>query len=317
MLTYIIRRSVTAILLALAVASIVFIALYLVPGDPATVLLSTGGVEPPASAVEALRIELGLDRPVWLQYFAFLSDLIHADLGQSFSNGSSVLSTIMIRLPRTLELIAAATTISLLIGVPAGLFAALNPGSRIDRGFSFVASAGMAFPVFVVGTAMIFILAQTLRLVPAGGFVPFHENPGQHLLLLLMPALAISIGFSATVFRMSRATVSSVLHQDWVRTARAKGLHERRVVVWHILRNALGPIATVVGLEMGSLLGGSVLVEFVFNWPGLSGYLVTAIENRDYPSIRGTVLVVATLFIFINLAVDLLYMILDPRVRNQ
>lgn len=317
MLIYIIRRSVMAVLLALAVASIVFLALYLVPGDPATVLLSTGGVEPPASTVEALRVELGLDRPILQQYFSFLGDLSRFDLGTSFASGSSVLDTILTRLPRTLELIAAATLISLLNGIPAGLFAALNPGSRIDRGFSMAASVGMAFPVFVVGTAMIYVFAQTLRLVPAGGFVPFHENPAQHFLLLLMPAVAISIGFSATVFRMSRATVSSVLHQDWVRTARAKGLRERRVVVWHILRNALGPIATVVGLEMGSLLGGSVLVEFVFNWPGLSGYLVTAIENRDYPSVRGTVLVVASLFIFINLAVDLLYMILDPRVRDQ
>ncbi len=316
MLTYIIKRTLAAILLAVAVASIVFLALYLVPGDPAVMLLSTGGVEPPAAAVEALRVELGLDRPVFVQYFAFLGDLLQGDLGRSFSNNSTVLSTIATRLPRTLELIGFATLISLSIGIPAGLVAALHQGQAADRVLSFMASIQMSLPIFVIGTAMIYIFALRLNWVPAGGYVPFGQDPGRHMVLLLMPSLAIAVGFSAIVFRMSRATVASVLTKDWVRTARSKGISERRVMTWHIVRNALGPVATIVGLEMGSLLGGSVLVEYVFNWPGLSGFLVTAIENRDYPQIRGTVLVVATLFIFLNLLVDLLYMVLDPRVRN-
>ncbi len=316
MLTYILKRSLAAILLALAVASIVFLALYLVPGDPAVMLLSVGGVEPPAAAVDALRLELGLDRPVIVQYLAFLGDLLRGDLGRSFSNDSTVLSTIATRLPRTLELIACATLISLVIGIPAGLVAALNQGQLVDRVLSFMASIQMSLPIFVIGTAMIYVFALRLNLVPAGGYVAFSQDPGRHITLLLMPSIAIAVGFSAVVFRMSRATVASVLTKDWVRTARSKGLSERRVMTWHIVRNALGPVATIVGLEMGSLLGGSVLVEYVFNWPGLSGFLVTAIENRDYPQIRGTVLVVATLFIFLNLLVDLLYMVLDPRVRN-
>lgn len=317
MLNYVIKRCFAAVLLSVTVASIVFLALYLVPGDPAEVLLATGGVAPPQEAIDALRIELGLDRPVYVQYVAFLGDLLRGDLGDSFSNGQPVMDTILVRLPRTLELIFAATVISLAVGIPGGLIAAMRQGSATDRVLSFIASVALSLPVFVVGTAMIYIFAQTLHLVPAGGFVSFAQDPGRHLLLLLMPALAISIGFAAVIFRMSRATVAAVLTKDWVRTARSKGISERRVIVWHIVRNALGPVATVVGLQMGSLLGGSVLVEFVFNWPGLSGYLVTAIENRDYPGVRGTVLVVATLFIFINLIVDMIYMILDPRVRHS
>lgn len=317
MLGYIVKRTVAAVLLAVAVATIVFMALYLVPGDPAVMLLSVGGVEPPAGAVQALNEELGLNRPVVVQYFAFLADLGQGDLGRSFSNGNTVWSTIAVRLPRTLELIAMATAISLSLGVPAGLAAALRQGGTADRLFSFFASVQMSLPIFVVGTAMVYIFAQRLGWVPAGGFVPFRENPAKHLVLVLMPAIAISVGFSAIIFRMTRATVASVLTKDWVRTARAKGITERRVRTWHIVRNALGPVVTIVGLEMGALLGGSVLVEYVFNYPGLSGFLVTAIESRDYPQIRGTVLVIAFFFIFLNLVVDLIYMILDPRVRNS
>lgn len=316
MLSYIIKRTLAAILLSVAVASIVFLALYLVPGDPAVVLLSAGGVEPPAEAVRALRLELGLDQPILLQYFAFLGDLLQGNLGHSFSNNLSVWDTISMRLPRTLELILSATGISLIVGIPGGLIAAMNQGEAVDRFLSFLASIALSLPIFVIGTAMIFVFAQKLHLVPAGGFVAFSQDPARHLLLLLMPAIAIAIGFSATVFRMSRATVATVLTKDWVRTARSKGISERRVMTWHIVRNALGPVATVVGLQMGNLLGGSVLIEYVFNWPGLSGFLVTAIENRDYPGVRGTVLVVASLFIFINLVVDMLYMVLDPRVRH-
>jgi len=314
---YVLKRTLAAILLSLAVASIVFAALYLVPGDPAEVLLSSGGIAPPREAVEALRIELGLDRPVLFQYFEFLTDLLRADLGRSFSNGSPVLDTILVRLPRTLELIFAATVISLAVGIPAGVVSAVRQGEAIDRVLSFLASVAMSLPIFVVGTGMIYLFSQRLNLVPAGGYIPFDQDPGRHLLMLLMPSIAISVGFSAIVFRMTRATVATVLTRDWVRTARSKGISERRVMAWHVVRNALGPIATVVGLEMGSLLGGSVLIEYVFNWPGLSGYLVTAIENRDYPQVRGTVLVVAVLFIFLNLLVDLFYMVLDPRVRNN
>lgn len=316
MASYIIRRCLAAALMVLVVCSIVFIALYLVPGDPAVILLSAGGVIPPESAVEALRVELGLDRPIIAQYFAFLADLARGDLGRSFADGSPVMETILLRLPRTLELILAATALALLVGMPLGVLAAVRQGETLDRALSFAASVALSVPVFVLGTAVIYVFAKALAIAPAGGFVPFSEAPGRHLVLLLMPAASIAVGFSAVVFRMSRATTAAVQTRDWVRTARAKGLREPRVLRRHIVRNALGPVATIVGLQMGSMLGGSVLIEYVFNWPGLSGYLVTAIENRDYPEVRGVVLVVATLFILLNLLVDLLYMVLDPKVRR-
>lgn len=261
MLAYVLKRTLAAILLALAVASIVFFALYLVPGDPAEVLLAAGGVAPPAAAVEALRIQLGLDQPLLWQYLGFLGNVFQGDLGQSFGNKTPVLDTILVRLPRTLELIAAATLISLAVGIPAGVMAAVRQGEAVDRFLSFLASMAMSLPIFVLGTGMVFVFAQKLRLVPAGGFVSFSQDPVQHLVLLLMPSLAIAVGFSAIIFRMSRATVATVLTRDWVRTARSKGISEGRVMRWHVVRNALGPVATIVGLEMGGLLGGSVLVE--------------------------------------------------------
>lgn len=316
MASYIVRRCLAAASMVLVVCSIVFLALYIVPGDPAVILLSAGGVMPPESAVEALRVELGLDRPIIAQYFGFLSDLLRGDLGRSFSDGSPVMDTILQRLPRTLELILAATVLALLSGMPLGVLAAMRQGETVDRVLSFAASVALSVPVFVLGTAFIYVFAKALAIAPAGGFVPFSQDPGLHMVLLLMPASAIAVGFSAIVFRMTRATVSAVQTRDWVRTARSKGLREPVVLRRHIVRNALGPVATIVGLQMGALLGGSVLIEYVFNWPGLSGYLVTAIENRDYPEVRGVVLVVATLFILLNLLVDLLYMVLDPKVRR-
>ncbi|MDF3855772.1 ABC transporter permease [Paracoccus pantotrophus] len=315
MLSFICKRTLAAILLTFVVTSFVFLALYLVPGDPAAMLLSVGDVTPPAQAVEALRIELGLDKPILLQYFTFLGDALQGDLGHSFFNRTPVLDTILLRLPRTLELMLAATVISLAVGIPAGLAAALRQGKALDRFLSLLASVAISVPIFVIGTAMIYFFAQKLHLVPAGGFVRFSQDPIRHLLLLLMPALALSVGFSATIFRMTRTTVATVLTMDWVRTARAKGISERLLMRRHVVRNALGPVATIVGLEMGGMLGGSVLIEYVFNWPGLGSYLITAIENRDYPQVRGTVLVVATMFIFLNLLIDLLYAVLDPRVR--
>ena len=156
-----------------------------------------------------------------------------------------------------------------------------------------------------------------LHVVPAGGFTPFSISPGRHMLQLLMPALSIAVGFSAIILRMSRATVLDVLQQDWVRTARSKGLAVHRVVIRHVVRNALGPVLTLTGLQMGSMLGGTVLVEYVFNWPGLSGLLVHAVEQRDYPEVQGIVLVIATLFILLNLIVDILYTVLDPRVQTR
>lgn len=317
MLTYALARIAVALGLIWAVVTLVFLIIHLVPGDPAELLLSQGGVAPDPAAVVELREKLGLDRPIGAQYVSYVGGLLTGDLGSSLLDEHSVADEIVLRLPRTLELIFAASLIAVLFGLPFGTLAALRAGSAIDRVLAAAAGIGLSVPVFVVGTIAILIFAQKLHWVPAGGFVPFSRAPAQHLTLLLMPAGTIAIGLGAVVFRMTRSAVLEVLQRDYVRAAHAKGLMPRRIVLHHVVRNALIPVVTVLALHMGSLLGGTVLVEFVFNWPGLSGYLVRAVEQRDYPEVVGIVLVISVALVVINVVVDLLYAVIDPRVRHS
>jgi peptide/nickel transport system permease protein len=316
MLGYALRRVAVALGLIWAVVTLVFLVIHLVPGDPAELLLSQGGVAPDPVAVTELREKLGLDRPIASQYLAYVGALLRGDLGSSLLDEHSVAAEIALRLPRTLELIFAAGLIAVAFGLPLGTLAALRPGGALDRIMAAAAGLGLSVPVFVVGTVAILIFAQKLRLVPAGGFVPFSRDPVQHLILLLMPATTIAVGLGAVVFRMTRSSVLEVLQRDYVRAAHAKGLAPRRIVLHHVVRNALIPVVTVLALHLGSLLGGTVLVEYVFNWPGLSGYLVRAVEQRDYPEVVGIVLVISIALVLINLVVDLLYAVIDPRVRH-
>lgn len=315
-MTWIARRIVTSLVLVWVVASIVFLSIHLVPGDPAVTLLTQGSSAPSAEAVEALRVKLGLDRPVLIQYLDGMSKLLVGDLGASMQDGSPVLREILKRLPRTLELIGAAAVISLIIGIPAGFLAALRQNGLLDRILSAIAGICQSIPVFVIGTVAILIFAQKLRWISAGGFVDFAVDPAGHIALLLMPASAIAVDLSATVMRITRSSVLDVMRKEYVRTARSKGLAEFRVQTRHVLRNALAPIVTVVALNLGSLLGGTVLVEYVFNWPGLSGLLVEAVNARDYPMVVGCILTISTLFVFLNLLVEIAYGLLDPRIRR-
>ncbi|WP_421361730.1 ABC transporter permease [Agrobacterium rosae] len=317
MLSYIVRRIAVAAVMIFLVATSVFMILHVVPGDPVEVMLSSDGMAPDPEAVAEIRSRLGLDQPLHRQYVNYLSRLAEGDLGRSFQDDEDVLSNIAQRLPRTLELIGMATLLSLLVGIPLGVLAARKRGAWIDRILGGATSVALSIPTFVLGTVFVLVFALMLRLVPAGGFVPFSVSPRAHLILLLMPSTAIAVGFSAVIIRMTRSTVLDVLQQDWVRTARAKGLRERRVLRRHVVRNALGPVLTVTGLQMGTMLGGTVLVEYIFNWPGMSGFLVRAVESRDYPEVQGIVLVTASLFILLNLIVDVLYSLLDPQVRKS
>ena len=311
-----VKRLGISVLLVWLVATIVFLAIYLVPGDPAELLLSQGGAAPDPAIVEDLRDQLGLNRPVLEQYLHSMAGLLRGDLGYSMMDGAPIAGEIATRLPRTLELIGAAALISVLVGVSTGTLAAVGAGGAFDRIASALAGLGLAVPVFVVGTVAILVFAQYLRLVPAGGFVPFAQDPAQHLTLLMMPAGTIAVGLSAIMFRVTRSAVLEVTVRDYVRTARAKGLSFRRILTRHILRNALIPVVTVLALNLGTLLGGTVLVEYVFNWPGLSGLLVDAVNGRDYPAVVGVVLVISILFVTLNFVVDVLYAVLDPRVRH-
>lgn len=310
------RRIAISVGLVWAVASIVFLSINLVPGDPAELLLSMGGMAADPAAVAALRQKLGLDQPIHVQYLNAMAGFLTGDLGQSLRDGAPVMGEIMRRLPRTLELILAAVVISVIFGLPSGVMAAIRRGGPFDRIASAFAGFSLSVPVFVIGTLLVMLFAQTLHWVPAGGYVAPLEGPARHLLLLLMPAITIGLGLAAQVFRMSRASMLEVLQRDYVRTARAKGVRERTVIVRHALRNALAPVITVIALNAGTLLGGTVLVEYVFNWPGLSSVLVDAVNTRDYPMVVGCVVVISTLFVTLNLLVDILYRLLDPRVRR-
>src|ERR1700722_15156991 len=313
-MAWLVRRIGISIVLVWVVASVVFLAIHLVPGDPAELLLSQGGAAPDPATVADLRDQLGLNRPLYVQYADNMVRLLHGNLGKSMQDDSPVAEEIARRLPRTLELIGAAALFSIVIGIPVGTAAAMRRGGVFDRVASGLAGLALAVPVFVVGTRMVMVFAQLLRWVPAGGYVPLARDPLQHLELLSMPALAIGIGLAAAVFRMTRAAVLDVMLRDYVRTARAKGVVHRRILVHHVVRTALMPVVTVLALQLGTLLGGTVLVEYVFNWPGLSGLLVSAVNARDYPEVVGIVLVISMLFVALNLAVDLLYGVLDPRV---
>lgn len=310
------KRVGVSLLLVWAVATVVFTAIHLVPGDPAELLLSQGGAAPDPASVAALREQLGLDRALLAQYAASFGGLLRGDLGVSLVDQAPVADEIAARLPRTLELIAAAALLAVCVGLPLGTLAALRPGGALDRLTSGIAALALSIPVFVTGTLLVLVFARTLRWAPAGGYAPLLRSPAQHFTLLAMPACAIGLGLAAVVFRITRGAVLEVAARPWVRTARAKGLAPGRVVRRHVVRNALIPVVTVLGLQVGGLLGGTVLVEYVFNYPGLSGLLVDAVNARDYPMVEGVVLVISVLFVGINLALDLLYGVLDPQVRQ-
>lgn len=309
-------RIVQSVIMLWVVVSLVFLSIHFVPGDPVELLLAQDGAAPDPAMVAMVREQLGLNRPLHVQYLDKMTELTRFDLGTSIVDYSPVATEIARRLPRTLELIAAGAIISLLIGVPAGVLAARNPGSPFSRGAMVAAGAAQSVPVFILGSLMVILFAQLLGWLPAGGFVPFSRDPGKHMVLLIMPAATIAIGLSAVVFRITRASMLEVLPLDFIRTARAKGVPARRVVIRHALRNALMPVITVFALQLGGLLAGTVLVETVFNWPGLSGMLVAGVNGRDYPVVTGVIVVVAACYIGLNLLVDIIYGLTDPRVRK-
>jgi peptide/nickel transport system permease protein len=318
MLPYIIRRLITAIFLVYVVATIIFLAVHLLPGDPAEVLLSGGGSSSPSKeSIEELSSKLGLDEPLAVQYKDYLGGLVRGDLGNSYQSGTPVSADIQERLPRTLELLVAAGIIAVVAGIPLGLIAAVNRGGILDNAISAMASVGISIPVFVVGIMLVYVFALQLRWLPAGGYVSLFEEPVQHLQNLILPATSIAVDLAAVVALMTRSATSEVLGQDWVRTAKSKGLPRGKILARHVVRNSMNPVITVIGLRLGVLLGGTVLIETVFTWPGLSSLLVEAANQRDYLVVQGIVLVIAILFILLNLLIDIMYSVLDPRVARD
>jgi peptide/nickel transport system permease protein len=293
---------------ALGALVIVFVLLRIVPGDPAAAML---GVSATPESVQALRAQLGLDRPLWRQFLDYAGGLIRLDLGTSLAFRVPVAQLLAQALGPTLLLALGGTVVSVLIGVPTGVVAALNRGKPVDQLVSVLALVGVSLPVFVWGVVLLMLFTLHWRILPASGL---GEGIGGTLKALVLPSLATGMFLAGLVSRITRSSVLGVLGQDYVRTAWAKGLEPMHVFRRHVLRNALIPVVTVVGLNMGTLLGGVVVVEGIFARPGLGRLLLDAIYARDYPLIQGIVLVSVLMTILLNQLVDLLYTLLDPRV---
>lgn len=302
MRTYLLKRLIYAALTVLGVVTLVFL-LQRVSGDPTIVLLPP---ETPAEEIARFRSLLGLDQPIYVQYGKFLWGLLNGDLGYSYRQAAPALGLVLSRVPATIRLALAGMTVALCIGIPAGVIAAIKKDSLIDRAVMAVALLGQAMPVYWMGILLILLFSVKLQWLPAIGSGGIEA--------LIMPALALGSYSSARMARLTRSNVLEILRRDYVRTARAKGNTEWVVIVKHALRNAMIPIVTVVSLEFGSLLGGSVITETVFAWPGVGRLSVDAIMGRDYPVVQAVVLVISTIFVSLNLGVDMIYGVLDPRI---
>lgn len=304
MLYYVIKRLISTIPVLIGISLLLFFMLRMLPGDPAQVL--AGQMATPQE-VENIRRQLGLDRPIHVQYAVFLTRLVRFDLGRSARTQNPVAQEILARLPNTVLLALVAISLACLFGIPAGIVSAVRPYTWMDYLVTSAALFGISMPVFWLGLMLVVIFSILLQWLPAGG-----TGSWKHVIL---PSVTLASFVVAFIARMTRATMMEVLSQDYTTTARSKGLKETVVIVKHALKNALIPIITVVGLQFGLLLGGAVLTETVFAWPGLGRLIVDSILARDYPMIQGAILVFGLLYIFVNLVVDLLYAWVDPRIR--
>jgi len=310
---YILRRVIAAVLMTVAITTAVFLMLRAVPGDVVVVMLGEGAATP--ENVAAMRHALGLDRPLLVQYGSWLTHVARGDFGSSIISGVSIGAQLGERIPRSLELGAVALSLGVVLGIPLGVFAARRPGGALDLAITGIGALGLMFPAFVVGTLFVLLFGLVLHWFPATGYIEFSDDPIGHIRHLVLPAVTLALTFAPVIMRMTRAGMLEAQSQDFVRTARSKGLAERTVLVKHVLRNSLIPVITVLGLQAGELIGRIVLIEYIFNWPGLAGLLLTGVFGRDYPTVQAVVVVIAFSFVFINLLVDLTYMLVDPRIR--
>jgi peptide/nickel transport system permease protein len=322
MTRYLAQRAIAFIPTLLGVSILVFLAIRLVPGDAIIAMLGTEA----GMLTETQRAELeayfGLDKPIVEQYFSWFGSALRGNLGYSVRHGEPALDLILKRFPLTVELAMLSLIIALLIGIPIGILSAVRHNSLIDLVGRILSMIGLAMPNFLLGTLIIYVLSVYLKdIMPDwGNYVQFTDDPAHNLQLLIYPAAAMGFSFAASVMRMTRSAMLEVLGEDYVRTARSKGLRERTVIRGHALRNALIPVVTLVGVEMGYLLGGAVIIEQIFALPGIGRLAYTAIYQRDYALVQGVTLFIAFNFVLINLVIDLVYAAIDPRisyVRND
>ena len=312
MLRYLVYRLLSAIPVLVVVSLVSFLIIFLVPGDPAAEIAGPGAS---SGEVERIRNDLGLNRPFHVQMLTYYERLAHGDLGRSILLGRGVLEAMIERAPVTLSLTAAGLFMAIFVGVSLGVIGAVKQNTAIDQTAMTVALLGLSVPDFWLGLVMIYVFAVSLGWLPTGGYVPISESFTGWLRSMAMPALALGFTQTGLIARITRATMLEVLRQDYIRTARAKGLPAYKVVGKHALKNAMIPIVTVIGIIFSLLLTGSVVIETVYSLPGLGRLLATSIFSRDYPVIQGGLLLTASMFVGINLLVDVLYAFLDPRVR--
>lgn len=313
MLTFIVRRLLSAVPTLILVSLFVFTLQKLLPGDP---VLAMAGEERDPAVMEYLREKYRLNDPVPLQYLHWVGSVLQGDFGTSLRTEQPVTALLASKLPVTLELAVLALAIALLIGLPTGVISAVRKGTAVDYGANVVALSGISIPHFWLGILLILVFAVKLQWLPASGFVPLGEDLGQNLKTLILPAFVLGAGLSGVLMRHTRSAMLEVLRADYVRTARAKGLLPRAVILKHALRNALMPIVTLTTLLFGELLGGAVLTEQVFSIPGFGKMIVDAVFNRDYAVVQGVVLCVAVGFLLLNLLADVLYRMINPRLRT-
>jgi peptide/nickel transport system permease protein len=313
MTTYLLGRLAAMVPVIVIVSLLTFGLIMVLPGDPALMML---GDQTSPTAYEALRQQLGLDRPLVIQYLDWAVHALRGEFGVSLRDHLPIGQAIASHIAPTLELAALGMIIALLVAVPVGIISALKPGSPVDMLATLLALSGVAVPHFFLGILLIELFAASLRLLPPSGYIPPTEDLGANVRLMLMPAVTLSTGITAVLMRHMRSSLLEVLHQEYIGTARAKGLGPWAVVLKHALRNALLPVVTILGLEMGSVIGGVVVLETIFSIPGMGRLIVDSILFRDYPTVQALVLLLAVTVLVANLLADLTYGVLDPRVRH-
>ena len=311
-ISYLIKRLLAAAPVLLIVSLIAFLLIHMIPGDPALAML---GRNADPHQVEELRRQMGLDKPLPLQFLTWAGRALQGDLGTSIISGRPVFSTIMERFPHTITLALAALFFSILIALPSGIMAAVKQNTILDRAFMLFALAGVSIPSFWAGIMFIILFAVKLHWLPASGYVSVFENFFSGLRYIILPALSLSLVMAAVSARMTRSSMLETMRQDYMRTARAKGLGKWRTIITHGVKNALIPVVTVVGVDFGWLLGGTVVIETVFGIPGIGRLIMYAISNRDYPVIQGVILYTAVIYMLVNLLVDVITAALNPRIK--
>lgn len=319
MLKFLVKRIAISIALLFVVITLVFSFVHMMPGDPVLTMLGVDS-NPDLATVEQIRHEMGLDQPILVQYADYIKGILQFDMGMSYSEKIPVTEAIASRFPRTMELAFVSLALACLIGIPFGMIAAVRRGKTSDLVLTAAASVGTSIPVYVIGYLLVVVFALNIfdlpiAELPASGYTAFSKDPVLHIQKLILPAITLALGTSASIMRTTRSAMLDAMGAEAVRPLRAKGMSNGKVIRKHVVRNAMIPVITIIGLQLGTLIGGTVLCETVFNWPGVASLLVKAINHRDYPLIQGCVCLISVVYIFTNMVVDIIYGILDPRVR--